>query len=239
MAKSYDTAREASGLPAEVQAWITAHLGPASLAVLVQEPQAGELRQRLEQMGIEDAVLGLVHRLSREDRGIANEYFAYFMHTLHVLGRRVRSEGLRGFLETGDLVNSVVGDVWRDIAKIEYPGRRQFLSYLAQRLRWKASDRARARNVRPEGHRQELPGGGEWLSISQTGPATLVGREEDKAALSLLLVRLPPRDRELLTRSLRGESIPDIAAAMKMSEAAVRKAIQRAIRKARQLHHAR
>ena len=91
----------------------------------------------------EDAVLKIVHQLAPTDRAIADEFFGHFLSALMRIGHFSISEGLRRFVETGDLVNSVAGSLWRDIEKTEFHTRRQFLTYCGQRLQWKAADQSR------------------------------------------------------------------------------------------------
>jgi RNA polymerase sigma factor (sigma-70 family) len=189
-------------------------------------------------MELEDAVLKIVHQLAPTDRAIADEFFGHFLSALMRIGHFSISEGLRRFVETGDLVNSVAGSLWRDIEKTEFHTRRQFLTYCGQRLQWKAADQSRGLTSgkrREDMHREvdvEIAGA---AASQKPGPATEVGHREEWERLSLAMLRLPPRDREILQFHLRGEGHAEVADALGLSPEAARKALQRAIAKARSL----
>ncbi|NQU48063.1 MAG: sigma-70 family RNA polymerase sigma factor [Planctomycetes bacterium] len=203
-----------------------------------QDPTIRLELQRLlaEGMELEDAVLKIVHRLAPDDRAIADEFFGHFLSALMRIGHFSISEGLRRFVETGDLVNSVAGSLWRDLEKTEFQSRRQFLTYCGQRLQWKAADHSRGLTSgkrREDLHRAvdvEMVGAS---ASKRPGPETEVGRREDWERLSLAMLRLPPRDRKILQFHLRGEGHAEVAKALGLSSEAARKALQRAIEKAR------
>ncbi len=226
----------ASPLPPEVATWVERQLGPVSLARFQDPAIRPALDRRLAEMSLEDAVLATAHELARTDREVADEFLGHFLVAMTRLGSLSISAGLQRFLDTGDLVDSVAGDIWRDLAQIEFPGRRQFLAYLARRMRWKASDHARRLHSGRRREDRRQPVEEEQLAApSQPGPSTMVGQQEERERLVLAILRLPARDRELLTRHLRGESFAEIAAAMGLTHEAARKAIQRAMAKARDL----
>ncbi|RMH00910.1 MAG: sigma-70 family RNA polymerase sigma factor, partial [Planctomycetota bacterium] len=190
----------------------------------------------------EDAVLGTAHELAVQDRMIADEFLGHFLVTMMKLGHFAMLPGLRRFLDSGDLVDSVAGEIWRDLMEVEFRTRREFLAYLGRRLKWKASDRQRGlqagrrredlrRDPRtPEGEPVELP-----APASAPGPSTILARREEQELLAAALVRLPERDREVLQRHLRGESHEQVAAALGLRPATARQALHRAIERARAL----
>ena len=97
---------------------------------------------------LEDAVLAEVHRVAKTDARVADEFVGYFLSDLMRLGGSALSPGLRRFLDTGDLVQSVLGDLWPELASVRFETRGRFLSYLARRLGWKAGDKALQRAMR-------------------------------------------------------------------------------------------
>lgn len=212
-------------------------LGPACVLAFSQEARIQELQASLaDGRDLEDAALAIVHRLSGEDRAIADEFLGHFLDAMMRIGSFSVSIGLRRFLDTGDLVNSVAGALWQDLQAIEFRSRREFLAYLGKRLEWKAADRARGLSAgrrREDLHREVDFADAPPAQEGQDGPATMVVKEEEFDRLALALLRLPPRDRELLTRHLRGENHAAVAEALDLSPEAARKALQRAIVKAR------
>ena len=186
---------------------------------------------------VEDAVLARAHLQAAQYPAVAEEFVAFFLADLARLGSGQLSTGLRRFLDTGDLVQSVLGDLWPGLLELRFETRDQFLALLAARLRWKATDRARGlqagrrrEDLRVPTLEDEAASGG-----GAPSPPTQAGQREDWERLVLVLARLPDRDRELLSRSLRGQSLPEIAAAMDLEAETARKAVQRALAKARQL----
>ena len=213
-------------------------LGPASEQLLARpDAQALALSRLRHGSDIEDAVLWLVHREARTDPRVADEFVAFFLASLTVAARPALSPGLRRFLDSDDLVQSVMGDLWRELAELEFGTRAQFLAYLNQRVSWKASDHARElmRDKRREDLRTDE--GVEDLDPLSPGraPESLAGIKDEWEKLVLVLLRLPERDRQLLRMHLRGDSVSEIARAMELEVDAARKALQRAMRRAREL----
>ena len=145
------------------------------------------------------------------------------------------SSRLRRFLDTGDLVLSVFGDVWADFGDVAFTSRAQYRRLFAQRLEWKAADQARRmtastrrEDLRSSQQPDELHGGHE-------DPLRDAIRKEEREQLILLLLRLKDRERRLLSLHLKGEPLDAIAAAEGLSPEAARKALARAIEQARQL----
>lgn len=213
-------------------------LGPASEAVLADTGiQALVLSRMRQDRDLEDAVLGEVHRAAAHNGKVADEFLAYFLSDMTRLGHQRVSTGLRRFLDTGDLVQSVLGDLWEGFERLHFETRGQFLAYLAQALRWKSS-----------GHGQHLAAGNrrEDLRVEQAAenlqapavgqsPSSQAGAAEERERLALVLVRLPDRDRDLLRGFLKGESNEEIGARLGLTPDAARMGVQRAIERARQL----
>ncbi len=231
--------REPQSQSGPVREFLVDQLGPACVERFRDPALQRELDTLLDGgNSLDDAVLRLIHREAAADRAIADEFLGHFLIAMSRIGHFAMSDGLRRFLDTGDLVNSVAGSVWRDLTSIEFRSRGEFLAYLGKRLQWKAADRARKLSAgkRREDRRREVDVEESNRTEKEApGPSTLAEGVEERERLILALLRLPPRDRELLQRSLRGEDQVQIAESLGMSPEAVRKATQRAIEKARAL----
>ena len=184
----------------------------------------------------EDAVLAVIHASAGRRRRLADEFLAFFLADLTRLGHDRLAPSLDRFLDTGDLVQSVLGDLWRDLLELRFETRASFLALLAERLRWKASDRARG--LRAGKRREDLRAAGDPAqhgNAAGPSPATEAGRREDWERLVLALTRLPERDRRMLRMSLQGSAVEEIARALDLEPETARKALQRARRRARGL----
>ncbi len=230
-------ARSPDSLAADVLRFARAKLGPGAEAML-SDPAAQVLVLSRIRSGfdLEDAVLAEVHRAAADNRRLADEFLAYFLNDLMQLGHRFRSSALERFLDTGDLVQSVVGDLWPNLQSVRFETRGRFLSYLSKRLNWKASDRARRLTAgnRREDRRVDVEPGDLNRESGDPSPSVAAAREEEREMLALAILRLPERDRRIITLFLKGASVQDIAAEVGLSYDAARMALQRAIRKARQ-----
>lgn len=185
-------------------------------------------------LAIEDAVLAELHACLTDDSALTDEFVAYFLADLDRLGHGRLAPGLKRFLDTGDLVQSVLGDLWPELAALRFESRDSFLALLAARLRWKASDSARAAQAgkRREDQRADLLA--EDLAQTATpGPATELVRAEEWQQLALSLARLPDRDRALVRGHLRGLSWEVLAGEHDLQPESARKAVQRALEKLR------
>jgi RNA polymerase sigma factor (sigma-70 family) len=213
-------------------------IGPATEKLLAKPESQALLLSRLRAgADLTDAILWLVHQEAATDRALANEFVAFFLTDTLKMAKPVIAPGLRRYLDSGDLVQSVLGDLWNELSELRFEGRAQFLAFLSQRLHWKASDERR--RLRRGKRREDLRSAAtpEELDLVAGGrsPASLAGIREDLDMLVLRLLRLPERDRLLLRLHLSGESIAAIARATGLNEEAAKKALQRAIQKARRL----
>ena len=207
-------------------------LGPASAAALAAPAAQAVVLSRVRGGAeVEDAVLAVIHAAMAGDCQLANEFVAHFLGDVLRTGRPMLSPRLRSFLDTWDLAQSVFGDLWPQLADVRFDSRAQFLSLMRKRLSWKASNRAR-------GVAREQPGGGDdAVEPADDGPSperSLDLREEQELMI-LAMVRLAPRDRELLEAHLLGEDGAAIARRFSLSLPAAQKALTRAKRRARQL----
>lgn len=208
-----------------------------------QNPEARAAVRRRMAAGADltDGVLAELHGHLGGNRRIADEFAAYFLFDLMKMGKTsmASTSKLRRFLDTGDLVLSVFGDIWVDIAQLRFESRQQFKSLFAQRMNWKAADQARRLDT---GRRQEdrrVPEQPEDLDLrdldSASAPLSNSIQKEERERLILILLRLNDRDRQLLSCRLRGESVQQIAEKMDLSYDTARKAVSRAIDHARDL----
>ncbi|MFQ5748193.1 MAG: sigma-70 family RNA polymerase sigma factor [Planctomycetota bacterium] len=215
-------------------------LGPESEALLSKERVIAAVREKVQAgIPVEDAVLAEVHGKAAEDRQLADEFLAHFLSEFLRLGHSALSPGLRRFLDTGDLVQSVLGDLWPELAGIRFESRGAFLSLLAQKLRWKAM--GHARGLRAGRRREDLraPISLSRLSVSTGGgsPPSLAGDKEEADRFLLALVRLPERDRTILRLHFRGTALAEIGAEVGLAPRSASVALQRAIKRAQALLH--
>ncbi len=225
-------------LAAETLRFARDRLGPASEGLLADPAVQVLVISRVRNgFDLEDAVLAEVHRATVASGRIADEFLAYFLTDLMRVGHRLRSSALRRFLDTGDLVQSVVGDLWPELQSVRFETRGRFLSYLSRRLRWKAVDRSRALEAdkRREDQRTEADAADLELDAESDSPHAAVEEEEDRSRLALVLLRLSERDRGILALFLKDFPLPEIAAQVGLSYDAARMALHRAIRRARRL----
>lgn len=207
-------------------------LGPASERLVSSAASQALILSRVRAgVAVEDAVLAEVHRAARVDQRAADEFLAYFLDDAHRRGSRLLSDGLRRFLETGDLVQSVFGEVWSSIADLQFETRAQFVALLAQRLRWKATDKARRMQSerRNEHNRHPLPVDELSIPADDRPPSSNLGRQEETEEMIARLLRLPERDQQLVRLHLRGADMQAIADATGLSPDTARKALSRAI----------
>lgn len=221
-----------------VLAFARQHLGPACERLLLEPTRLAAVIQRVRDgRELEDAVLGVVHQAAAQDRAVADEFLSWFLLDLHRIGRSFLAPGLQRYLDSGDLVQSVLGDLWPRLAGARFEDRKRFLAFLSNGLRWKAADWARRLGSarRGEDHRVALPPEELPLTAGGASPATQAGASEERERLILILARLPERDRELLRLHLQGRTLREIGTATGLSEDAARKAVQAAIARARSL----
>lgn len=228
----------------DLEVFAARRLGPASLEV-VRDPacQAQILGRLRSGTDPRDALLGLIHGMAGEREALAAEFVQFFFEDLHRLGHGQVRVGLKRFVETGDLVQSVVGDLWPQMFALDFRGRDAFLALLAARVRWKARDRARAfdAGTRREDLRIQArpsPSGEsrspDWETPDpHAGPATELISREEYEAMVLALQRLPERPRRLLRAHLAGEDWATIAEREDLQPESARKAVQRAMAEAR------
>ncbi|PCJ55708.1 MAG: hypothetical protein COA70_01120 [Planctomycetota bacterium] len=237
------TPRLSEVLP-ELQSFAHSRLGPASLRVVGDVALQAQLLGRMRAGATaENALLGFIHAAASDDRALAEEFVQFFFEDLHRLGHGRVRVGLQRFVETGDLVQSVVGDLWPQMFDLEFRSRDAFLALLAARVRWKAMDRARSMDSARR--REDLHVSPSALADASSadvwdppdlhpGPVTEMVSREEYEGMVLALQRLPERARRLLRAHLAGDDWETIAKAEGLQPESARKAVQRALEEARQ-----
>lgn len=214
------------------------YLGHASLEFLKKHAEDGEIEGWMKDgVNPEDACLRKLHGKISTHPEIAEEFFAYFFE--HLLRLRVVDlyPGLRRFLDTGDLVQSVLGDIWPDLGKLNFESRSEFLSLLRQRMKWKAGDKKRFFHAQRRREDLRVSATTEEMGVAGIAPSALtqqINKEEHNQML-LALFRLPQRDRTLVKLHMRGASGEEMAEKMGLSLVAARKALERALKRVRSL----
>ncbi len=215
---------------------------PALQALVVARVRAGALNRadgsptsprRRTGMSIADAVLALVHSRLATDPHLADEFLGFFLSDLARLGHGALGPGLRRFLDSGDLVQSVLGDLWPELAAVKFESRDSFLALLAARLRWKAADGARQLRAGKRREDLRIAADASLMPDQQPGPATELVAAEEWQQTALALARLPKRERKLVRAHLQGLSWTEVAAAHELKPESARKAVQRALAKMR------
>ncbi len=215
-------------------------LGPASEKRLADPAVRAAVRERLKRgLSLADAVVGEMHACLNSDRRVADEFVAYFLIDLMRVGRLSMSASnrLRRFLDTGDLVMSVFGDLWTDLGDLRFESRNQFTALFAKRMGWKAVDQVRRLQSKRRAEDMRLHQDPEELDVGTTDAGTAplpeAIRKEEREQLILILLRLKDRDRAILTLHLQNRSIDAIATELGLSYDAARQALNRAIERAR------
>lgn len=233
-----DTKRDPVLEAAAAMQFARARLGPATEQLLGRpEAQALVVSRIRHGADVEDAVLWLAHREARTDPRVADEFVAFFLAGLTQAAKPALSPGLRRYLDSDDLVQSVMGDLWSELTQLQFETRAEFLAYLAQRVKWKASDHVRGlnRDKRREDLRESADVAEMALRSTERAPDSLAAVDDEWQRLVLVLVRLPERDQQILRQYLRGADVAEIARSMQMEFETARKALQRAMRRAREL----
>ncbi|MDP6519164.1 MAG: sigma-70 family RNA polymerase sigma factor [Planctomycetota bacterium] len=226
---------KAQSMASDVLRFAREELGPASERFLADaSAQVMVLAAVRRGKALEDAVLGQIFRVARSRPDLSDEFMGFFLRGAMTQGSPQVSDGLRRFLDTGDLVQSVFGNIWEGLEDLTFESRGQFFSLISQRMGWKASDKVRA--LQRDKRREDM-------RISRD-PASFDGAEEDSTTpdheererLILALLRLPERDQRLLRVYLRGGSSKEIGDELGVTPEAARKALQRAMRRAREVY---
>lgn len=214
------------------------HLGVASERALRNPALQTLVLHRLTRgMGMEDAVLGCLHREAANNREVADEFLSYFLVDLYRYAQQSLNPALSRYLDTGDLVQSVMGDVWPDWNRVKFDNKRKFGRYLGNRLNWKAAEKTRRLKAGTRREDLRVQHSPEDLGVQASGssPESIAGLNEERKQLLVVLARLRDRERTLVRRHLSGDSITKIATDLDLAEDTTRKALNRALERAEAL----
>ncbi len=225
----------------EYQAFAARELGPASYRLVQTERGKEDLRRRHEEGGeISDIVLGLVFDALKRGDGeqeLGEEFFKFLIPHAEARSHGRVAPDLKRHLESQDLSNSVLGNIWSDVDKLEFTTFSQFLSMVIQRLSWKASNRGRdlRRKKRSEDARVDLDVGEMGDSRSERSPITELVRAEDKELFEKTIMALPiERERKLIMDYLDRRTVPEMAETHGLEVESARKALRRALNHAQE-----
>jgi RNA polymerase sigma factor (sigma-70 family) len=217
------------------------NLGRASGRLIEFGVGARDVERRLgEGRSTSDAVLGAVFDALLRGDGeaeLAEEFFAYLLPHAEARSHGRISTGLKRHMESQDIAQSVFGNLWQDLPGLEFRTFPQFLSMVIQRIGWKASNRVRdlRRKKRSEDARVDLDVGGLGDEHSERGPLTELVRAEDRELFIETIMTLPnQRDRRLIMDYLEGRSIREMAESFELEEESARRALNRALERARE-----
>lgn len=225
----------------EYQAFAARELGPASYRLVQTERGAEDLRRRrVEGVEVSDIVLGTVFDALKRGDGeteLAEEFFKFLIPHAEARSHGRVAPDLKRHLESQDLSNSVLGNIWSDVDKLEFTTFPQFLAMVIQRLSWKASNRGRdlRRKKRSEDARVDLDVGEMSDSRSERSPITELVRAEDYELFIKTIMALPiERERKLIMDHLEGRSVAEMAETHGLEMESARKALRRALNHARE-----
>lgn len=176
--------------------------------------------------------LHLLQRWRDGDEHAADELFEAYIDGLLAYVRRRMSPALARRLDPEDVVQSVYrsfftrardgqyviersGDLWRLLLGIS------FNKLQSQVEHHTAGKRSYRREVHAAASEAREDAAGQLANAGPSVEEVLAVSEE----LDRLITSLPERNREILDRRLRGESIPDIAAAVGRSERSIRRVL--------------
>jgi hypothetical protein len=125
----------------EYQAFAARELGAASYRLLQTQRGAEDLKGRQGQdREVADVVLGVVFdALKRGEQGgeeLAEEFFKFLLPYAESRSHGRVGPSLKRHLESQDLAQSVIGNLWQDIPDLEFTTFPQFLSMVIQRIGW-------------------------------------------------------------------------------------------------------
>jgi DNA-directed RNA polymerase specialized sigma24 family protein len=209
---------------------------------LVQsELGAEDLRRRQADGGeVSDLVLGTVFDALKRGDGemeLAEEFFKFLIPHAEARSHGRVAPDFKRHLESQDLANSVLGNIWSDVDKLEFTTFPQFLAMVIQRLSWKASNRGRdlRRKKRSEDARVDLDVGEMGDLRGEQSPITELVRAEDVDLFIKTIMALPiERERKLIMDHLEGRSIAEMAETHGLEVESARKALNRALKHARE-----
>ncbi|KAA3606066.1 MAG: sigma-70 family RNA polymerase sigma factor [Planctomycetota bacterium] len=212
-------------------------LGPSSYRYL--NSMEGRERLLVQLQGGQSALnaaLAQVHSGASTDPSLAEEFLSYFMEDLLRLSRASMAPSLRRHFDSGDLVQSVFRDLWPEFLNLEFRNRASFLALLAQRIRWKASNRARDLQSAKRREDRRSPVDPDELGLARTEPSppSRMQASEQRRAAEDRLRALPEDERELLRLHFQGLTLDTIAERLKQPKQDLKNRMRKALRHLRQ-----
>lgn len=177
---------------------------------------------------IEEATLELVRRLKSGEEEAWVELYRRYHDDLLFAVRVHLGPGLRGALESEDILQSVVLDAFRALPSYEHRHSGGLRAYLHSRVVNKIRDRARRMGTLKRDGAVPLSHEIEAELASTEGPTYFAGERLEQ--LERCLAALPPEmARVIVLRKVDGLSSQDVAARIGKSDAATRKLYSRAL----------
>jgi len=172
--------------------------------------------------------MDLIQRIQRGDRAAWNELYERYHDQLLLTVRMRLGPGLRRFLQSEDIFQSVALEAFRALERFEYRGQGSLEAYLRTLVVNKIRDRADAFAAEKRSGAVVLE---EALAPSSPDSAEPSYRDGERyERLERALNALPPEQRELIVlRKLEGLSSQAAAERLGASDDATRKAFSRAM----------
>ncbi len=206
-------------------------LGPHSAAIFATKQSQAVFYKRLGRFAdFEDALLGTVYEASLDDINISNEFFSYFIEDLLRIGSGSEAAVCHTLNDTHDLVQSVLSNVWKDLAKIEFETQGKFISLIIQRLRWKSLDHKKSAHCGKRRDDLRLAFQEEIHQPTMNNdPLEEQIYKEEKGELLLRIMELPENHRTVLKAYLKTQSNEALADELKLSATNSQKALKAAL----------
>lgn len=175
---------------------------------------------------------GIVERARAGDREAYDQLFALAADRVLWFIRLRLGAGLRGRLDSMDVLQETYLEAHRAFARFEYRDDGSLFRWLCRlvenRIRGLA-DHFGAQKRRPPGEALPISKVLERVRASRTGPATAADRTEQRERLAAALERLESEEREvLLLRSFQERSVEEIADLLGKSTSSVQRLLGRA-----------
>jgi RNA polymerase sigma-70 factor (ECF subfamily) len=179
----------------------------------------------------------LIERARAGDRDALGELLERYRGFLRGLADRQLDDRAAGRIDASDLVQQTCLSVHKNIAEFQGESDAQFAAWLRQIH--ERNIRNAARNQLHAGkraiERENRLNEGDDVLARQTSPSQFAARSEESARLAQALTRLAPDEQEALRRRyLDGQSITEIAAAMRLTRSALVWLMNRAMTDLRQ-----